>query len=222
MNKKQLIGTSISVLSILCCSNICARSFEEDMEKWDEEAEIHFQSVQRDMGKYLAEANAKFTYAGKPIHPGLVEEFSGWMSDSGPITVSVDVSAAYGTNEYYEDEVKIADNGNIAIYRKDSSYFCYRWLGRLDNGLHVLYVEEGGGGGSGIFEDLNFVRFDIGEGINSDNKKYKRLLMTIVRTYVLGDRDDGKIEVLKDRVIVGKSRYRNEPVMLGFDKEGIK
>jgi len=41
--------------------------------------------------------------------------------------------------------------------------------------------------------------------------------MSIVRNATLGDRDDGKITVLPDRVILEKSRYREKPVVLEFD-----
>jgi hypothetical protein len=77
----------------------------------------------------------------------------------------------------------------------------------------VLETGEGGGG-SGIFMDLFFVRFDIGEGYTEEGSKNSRLLMTVVRIFSLGDRDDGEIEVLADRVIVGKSRYRKAPAVI--------
>jgi hypothetical protein len=42
-------------------------------------------------------------------------------------------------------------------------------------------------------------------------------LLTLVRTpVILGDRDDATIKVEPGRVIIGKSRYRNQPVILEF------
>jgi hypothetical protein len=41
----------------------------------------------------LKVANEHFTYQGKAIHPGLVQEFECWISDLNPVTVAVDVSA---------------------------------------------------------------------------------------------------------------------------------
>lgn len=161
-----------------------------------------------------AEANRNFTYQGAPIHPGLVQEFSSWISDKGlPTTISVDVSAPHG-NEYFDGDVKLQGK-NICVDVKDGGSFCYEWLGKLDNGIHVLRAGESGGG-SGVFGDLFFVKFDKGEGYNEDGKKYDQLLMSIVRTYTLGDRDDGEIKVLGDHVVVGKSRYRDKDVTLTF------
>ena len=48
----------------------------------------------------LAEANKHFTFFSKPIHPALVNEFECWISDQNPVTLVVDVSAAFDTNEY--------------------------------------------------------------------------------------------------------------------------
>jgi len=52
------------------------------------------------------EAESHFTYNKQSIHPGLIAEFNPWISDSWkPVTISVDVSVAYGANEYFEDDV---------------------------------------------------------------------------------------------------------------------
>ncbi len=167
----------------------------------------------------LSEANENFTYKGKPIHPALIREFEGWMSDSWmPITVSVDVIAAEGTNECFEDDVEIRDNGYIFFQREGERDYCYyKWLGRLNNGLHVLDFGEGDGG-SGVFQDVFFVRFDTDKGITPEGEPYDRLLMSIVRKHGLGDRDNGEIKVLPDRVILGKSKYREEPLILTFEQ----
>jgi len=172
--------------------------------------------AQTNIEKALNEANATFTYDGKPIHPGLVKEFASWISDPGmPTTVSVDVSAEHG-NEYFEDEMKRQKDGSVILQKEnEQEYFYYKWLGRLNNGVHVLRVADGGGG-SGVFEDLFFVRFDKGEGFTPDGKKYDRLLMTVVRYFPLGDRDDAEIKVLLDRVVVGTSKYREAPVAITF------
>ena len=68
----------------------------------------------------LAEVNQHFTAGGKLIHPKLIWEFGGWMSDGGPIALKVDLTQSLGTNEYGEDEVnardsKLADNGRWRV-----------------------------------------------------------------------------------------------------------
>lgn len=163
--------------------------------------------------KAIQEVNASFTYQHKPIHPGLVEEFESSIADPGePTTISVDINAKHG-NEYFEDDVSVK-GGTVFLNKDDGGYFCYKWLGKLNNDLHVLNVGDNGSG-SGVFSDLLFVRFSISEGYYK-GEKYKRLLMTIVGTYGLGDKDEGDIKVLTDKVIIGKSQHRKKEVVLRF------
>lgn len=179
-----------------------------------------FAQIQGTIEEVLWEANENFTHKGELIHPGLIQEFSGWISDSWmPITVTVDIAAASGSNEYFDDDVEFKGDGSIFFQKKGQrEYFYYKWLGRLRNGLHVLETGEGGGG-SGIFKNIYFIKFDIGKGYTPEGKEYDRLLMTAVRNYMLGDRDDGDISVSpeQNKVTIGKSKYRQEPVILDLD-----
>jgi len=158
----------------------------------------------------LDEANAKFTYSGKPIHPFVVKEFSNWMSDNRPpMITTVDVAAAFDTNKYQDSEIEKRDkwlfakseeiDGDIRLYES----FGYHWIGRLANGVHILETGSSGGG-SGFFMDLMFVKFSEGE-IFWENKKEKQVLMTIVGTYSLGDRYEGEIKINGNKVFIPAS-----------------
>ncbi len=155
----------------------------------------------------LDEANAKFTYQGKPIHPFLLKEFSNWESDCRPpMTVTVDVAAAFESNKYYQDDVKKTEDWWFAQKSADDIHyesFEYKWLGKMANGIHVLEVGDSGGG-SGTFMDLMFIKFSEGE-YPWDNKKAKQLLMTIVGTHGLGDRYEGEIKVFPEKVFIPAS-----------------
>ena len=163
---------------------------------------------------FADELNNSFTYRGEPIHPALVKEFSNWMSDNRPpIITTVDVSAAFNTNQYHLSEIKkrndwyfyeeIETDGDIRFYES----FGYRWLGKMDNGIHVLETASSGGG-SGVFMDLMLVKFSEGE-ILWEGKKEKQLLMSIVGTYMLGDRYEGDIKVYPDRIFIPASKRQS-------------
>lgn len=159
----------------------------------------------------LDEANAKFTYKGKPIHPMLINKFSNWMSDNRPpMVTTVDVSASFDTNEYMQSEVKKRDDWwyveKEEMDKDIRSYesFDYHWCGKLANGIHVLKTGSSGGG-SGFFMDLMLVKFSEGE-IMWEGKKEKQLLISIVGFYSLGDRYDGNIKVFPDKVLIGASK----------------
>jgi len=154
---------------------------------------------------HLSEANAKFTYNGKPMHPLLVKQFSNWISDNRPpIRTTVDVAAAFDTNEYQQDEVQRNGDWWVVNQGEAGEAFGYRWIGKMANGIHVVETCENGGG-SGIFMDLRFIKFSNREILWGD-KKTKQLLMTVVGTYTLGDRYDGEIGVYPDKVIIPASK----------------
>jgi len=159
----------------------------------------------------LDEVNAKFTYRGEPIHPRLIHEFSNWLSDGvAPVITTVDLTAAFNTDEYPQSEIKSREDwwysekeemdGDIRLYES----FDYHWLGKMSNNIHV--VETGSsGGGSGFFMDLMFIKFSEGE-ILVEEAKEKQLLMSIMGIYSLGDRYDGDIKVYEDRVFIPASK----------------
>ncbi len=134
----------------------------------------------------LEEADRAFMYKGEPIHPGLIMAFQNWLSDyRPPITVTLDVGAAFDTNQYNENVTRNR-NGDPQIQLSEGGTFAYRHLGRLDNGVHVLLTFDWGGG-SGVFLTLTFVRFHMHTGYDRDGlKPSERLLMSVVRHYGLG------------------------------------
>jgi hypothetical protein len=172
----------------------------------------------------LSEANASFSCKGKPIHPFLIKEFSNLLADyRPPMITTVDVSAAFDSNKYQQSTVQEKDDWIFSENEEEDKGFTnyesfqYRWRGKMADGTHVLETAENGGG-SGFFMDLMFIRFSEGE-IMLDGKKEKQLLMSIVGIYSLGDRYDGKIEVLPDKVLIHASPNQFGGGSIDKDKE---
>ena len=170
----------------------------------------------------LEEARERFTCGGKPIHPGLVHEFMPWMSDGLPTTVAVDLLPSVDSNEFNEDDVKIRAAWIECDLREELSAvgvrpsFGYQRSGILADGTQVLRTYYCGGG-SGTFMCLMLIRFDTEKAFDLGMKPYTRLLMKLVCLYALGDDDDAKVQVLKDRVIVGRSKCRDKEVVLKLE-----
>ena len=137
-----------------------------------------------------------FTWKNKPIHPKLIEKFSGWYSDSAePVVTSVDILQSFKARNEYDME-SVNKKGNTVCYNRGEreGYFCYNYLGHLNNGLCVVQVFDNGGG-SGVFGELYFVYFTQDKAINREGKPYKRILMNVALRGILGDRNDCSIHL---------------------------
>ena len=165
-------------------------------------------------GPELDELNAKFAYKGKPIHPFLVGKLINTLADDRPpMVVSVDVAAAFDSNEYPNSEVKrqygqwMAERTKIDGDMREYESWGYDWLGKMAGDVHVVEIGTSGGG-SGYFMDLLFIKFSEG-AISKDGKPQKQILMSVVKTFTLGDRYEGDIKVLPNKVIVPPSKNQH-------------
>lgn len=168
-----------------------------------------------DIGKGLKEIAGSFTYKGEPIHPGIIQEFTGYLSDHGfPISVSIDLAASAGSNEYFEDDVKQPQPGIYSVSEEDpESFFSYQWCGSMADGTHVVRTGFWGGG-SGIFGNLYFLQCTENTGYMPDGSAYNRLLITAVRWFPLGDRSGAEVQVFPDKVVVSRSTSGKESITL--------
>jgi hypothetical protein len=157
-----------------------------------------------------------FRFHGQAIHPLLIKQFEPWISDERPpITVEVNVTAAWDSNQY-ADAFNIDSNSVVTVKLSEGGSYAYRHLGKTSDDLHVLRTSWSGGG-SGTFEALLFVRFRTSLSYLADGvKQGEQVFLRVIRRYPLGDRDEAEVTVKRDQVIVGKSRYRSEPVVLIF------
>jgi hypothetical protein len=159
---------------------------------------------------------SEFRFHGQAIHPLLIKQFEPWISDERPpITVEVNVTAAWDSNQY-ADAFKTNSSGAISVQLPEGGSYAYQHLGKTGDDMQVLRTYYSGGG-SGSFEALLFVRFRTNVSYLADGvKQGEQVFLQVLRRYPLGDRDGADVTVNQDRVIVGKSRYRSEPVVLTF------
>jgi len=171
----------------------------------------------------LKEANKSFTYNGKPIHPGCVEQFNISLADSPPpIVRAVDVAACVTSNEFYMD-YKVSDDGYVGYEYQDSGekkYFGYKYIGKASGGLHILDTRSSGGG-TMVAMTIFLTRFGLENYRSFDEQGKlnieKRLIMKCIGQIDRGDRDVGTIELKNDKLILGKSQYREKSEVLSLD-----
>ena len=147
----------------------------------------------------LNEVRKSFTIGGKPIPPEIFADFGdAMMSDNRPIVVTIDANAAIDSNRY-ADPVKT--NGHSVEQAKAGSgsfngpeTMSYEYRGATANGL-LVFVAAWSGGGSGTFYYLHILDAASNRAFDEDGSTYSRLNLTLVRTYVLGDRWQGDVSI---------------------------
>ncbi len=150
----------------------------------------------------VATATRVFEYDGNPVHPRLVECFSGWLSDvAPPVVVAVDVSAAAeARNEYNRQAVRVDERG-VWYAKSPKEHFGYKYVGSMTNGICVLLTWEWGGG-SKVFADLLLVGFQ-------EHPRNRHLLLYVVARRSLGDRGVEHVTVRPGRVEVSAAKTKN-------------
>ncbi len=155
----------------------------------------------------LENANKDFSYQNKPIHPALVKEFSPLLSDLHPVSIMVDVAAAFDSNEYCQ---AVTENTKLGIQceitnnengTEEKEFFAYKYLGKIAGNIHILETSDYGSG-TGIFMSLMLVKFNTDKGFYDDGTPYDQLMMRLVRSINLGDRFNGNIQITSNSVII--------------------
>jgi hypothetical protein len=160
------------------------------------------------------------------VHPRIVEELLGVMSDRRETVVSVDLSSANKSNKFYGDVRIIPDcDGPWVEYEYELNHpferhpYCrYQQLGTSPSGIHILRTMRGGGG-TGHFSDLCFLTLQTDNGLTLDSGTLaarERILLKTLGSIPIGDRYHGIIE-FKDDVL----SVREDQNSYGCLKEGF-
>ena len=190
----------------------------DDLQGYDEETS---REASRNQLKFedndLKTLEEKFFCKGKPVHPLIIERFISFSISDGwkPKTISMDLIACTDTNEFYEDfnweksdgilQCRVERNqGPFAADYSEGAFFQYKWLGRLNNGLHVIKTYDDGGGTAWPLQHLLFFKVSKETAFTPDGKPYTQLLLTYIRGMILaGDKYTScNITLLHDSVIV--------------------
>ena len=166
-----------------------------------------------------------FTYQLKPIHPGCVREFEVSLQDSPPpIVRTVDVRACVSGNEL-SVPFKTGDDGYISyeydLGDNEKGTFGYKYIGKSENGIFVLTTRSSTGGtmvAESVYLVLDY--FANYWDLDSEYKQTedRRLVITCVGQFALGDRDSGTVTLKGNTLTLGKSQYREKEVTIDLGK----
>ncbi|MCE5244054.1 MAG: lysozyme inhibitor LprI family protein [Syntrophobacteraceae bacterium] len=168
----------------------------------------------------LDEANRQFTFRKQPINPLSLKELYPWNSDKLPGPVAVDVEGTTANTSRYLAEVSIDARGFICAVQTDGAEkttVCYKRLGTLANGVHVVQTWSSGSG-TMVATDLILVKFMIDteypDGMKATGRN--RLIMMRVGAFGLGDRYKGTVEVRPNEISIGAGGERKKTEVIRF------
>jgi hypothetical protein len=156
--------------------------------------------------RLLDELRRHFTMNNKPVPPEIFRDFGdGNLADSRPIWVTVDLLVANGSNFYFDD----IKTGNSWVFQRKpvdktlngDEESSYTFIGTTQNKLMVV-LASWSGGGTGVFYTLHVVDAVAAPGTDSDGTAYDRILLTNVRSIILGDRWQGEVAIRGDTIVV--------------------
>lgn len=142
------------------------------------------------------------------IHPLIVQELLGCISDVGQTITSVDIGLANRSNRFYgEFRVnRIDDRVWLRWQGQEGESFSYSLVGVSPSGVQIVECYDCGGG-TGIFGSICFLCFEQDRCLNYDSSSTlsvrNRVILKILGSIGLGDRYNGTIQYKDGRLIVG-------------------
>ena len=161
---------------------------------------------------------ADFRFHGKPVHPLLVKQFEPWISDARPpITVEVNLTAAWDSNEYSR-RVQDGFQSRCFHHLPERATYAYQHLGTLRDGTHVLRTFDSGGGRGCLRPFCSCAAEPAWPTWRTELSRASRFSCRCCDATRSGIVMGRRSSVKQDHVVVGKSRYRENPVVLKFGK----
>ena len=149
-------------------------------------------------GERRGERPVRFSFCGDEyVHPLIVRELIGWISDRHETIVGVDLEAANRSNRFLGD-VRQRQDGEKRwiIYDGKKESFCYSFVATTPSGIDILECHDWLGG-SGVFGTVALLSVDTGQALAVDDHGLpttrRRSVLTIVGQRSLGDRYSGRV-----------------------------
>jgi len=170
-------------------------------------------SADRDVGDVAHLLRFNFS---KPefIHPEIVEELEGWISDGLPVYAAVDLEGAMASNRFVRavQTRQLPDGSPWVLAIKGDErptlgkpYYMYRFVGATSSGTHLVQTASSGGG-SGVFGTVLFMRFQKDEVLSGDLQSTgtrARVILRCIGSRLLGDRYDGIVSYSNGILTIG-------------------
>ena len=132
------------------------------------------------------------------VHPLIVRELLGWLSDATEAVISVDIASSNRSNQFY-GEFAVNDRDGRSWVEWASSereFFAYAHIATSPSGIEMVECYDCGGG-SGVFGSVGLfcLEYDRALGKDRDGKvvTHERVILKSLGSIGLGDRYKGEI-----------------------------
>ena len=118
------------------------------------------------------------------VHPKIVNDLIGWLSDSGDQVVAINLLNSQESNRYFGEitvapQLEPTERSWPWVYSVDGEenpdkrlgelwgrpWYAYQYVGSTSSGLDVVHARHSGGG-SGIFNSVVFTRTELDRGVD--------------------------------------------------------
>jgi hypothetical protein len=131
------------------------------------------------------------------IHPQILDDLAGWLSDSGDQIVAINISESNKSNRYHGDvTVEQSDGYPVVKSSYEEGWVSYKYIGRSFSGVHIIQTWSNRGG-SGVFTNIFLVTLSSDSSLESNGVNYTkkaRFVIKLVGSLPLGDRYQGKVK----------------------------
>jgi len=147
------------------------------------------------------------------VHPLIVRELHGLLSDVGQAITSVDIGLANRSNQFHgEFTVEEREGRPWVVWRGEKrgnsrrEWFGYSFVGASPSGVQIVEFYESGGG-SGVFGSVELLCFEQDRCLNCNSSQAQpvryRVILKILGSIVLGDRYKGSIQYEDGKLTIG-------------------
>lgn len=141
------------------------------------------------------------------IHPRILQELRGWISDRNSTIVGIDLAAANRSNRFH-GPVAVVDMGDEQWIRwtGDDEAFEYRYVASSPSGIHMVECRDWGGG-SGVFGSVLLLGLTQERCLDADSPgtpvSRNQVVIKMLGQIPLGDRYSGKIDYEDGLLVIG-------------------
>lgn len=172
-----------------------------------------------DVGRYWQ--HLKYSFIREEyIHPLIIQELLGWLSDKHETIIAVDLTSANRSNRFSTNYSIYQSEEITWVHHSDKKgHFSYRHLGASSSGIHIIHCIESGHG-SGLFNSLIFLILQTDTGIvaNKDEmsriETRERIILKTLGSISLGDHYSGNLLFTNGILYISKNK---NPIREGDD-----